>query len=159
MLSNFSNFQIIRTAGTNLTVADMLIIKETLSHTFIPIPFFSTRIIFFKQIKNLIKKNVETLLQQNPLSNGTDLYEDDNPVDKKIPEQNSHSPQATLTIHTLQPGIQSQYLNDSYLSQDIITNTANSFSPNFDDFAHNNAIIQFSSKPACSQSFLFLLSL
>ena len=83
------------------------------------------------------------------------MHEHNDCVNKRIPEQTSQSPQATLTIHTLQPGIQSQYFNDFYLPQDIITNMTNSLSPNSDTFAHINAIIQTPITTTYSQSFHF----
>ena len=59
------------------------------------------------------------MLQQNPLLNETDLYEDGDPGTKRIPQQNSQIPQSSPSVHTLLSGIQYQYPNDPRLSQDI----------------------------------------
>ena len=50
------------------------------------------------------------MIQQKPLLNGTDLYEDDDPVTKKIPQQNLQSPQPPHTVHTLLSEIQTKLL-------------------------------------------------
>ena len=58
---------------------------------------------FLNKYKKHIKNKVKTLLQENPLSSETDLYEIDDPVDKRIPTQDS---QKSQDLHTLLAEIQ-----------------------------------------------------
>ena len=85
------------------------------------------------------------------------MYEDDYLVKKSIPQQNPQSTQPPHTIHTLLFEIQYQYFNDSHLSQDILTNMTNFLSPNADDSAHINALIQPPFEPITTQSLPFLI--
>ena len=63
-------------------------LKVILLHTLLKIHFFfNLSHVFLNNYKKPIKNEVKTLLQQNPLLNDTDLYEDD---DRRIPQQNSH---------------------------------------------------------------------
>ena len=85
------------------------------------------------------------------------MYEDDDPVKKSIPQPNPQSTQPPSTIHTLFFEIQYQYFNDSHLSQDILTNMKIFLSPNADDSAHTNALIQTPIEPITTQSLPFLI--
>ena len=222
LLTKFSNLQIIHTAGTNLTVADMLsrdfstintqtcqLQHKTLpphidflqlknnnilqpihylvkhedvlptqkndSHLILadygddqftlriqdkgnvvkytPLDSFSFQSVssFLNKYKKLVKNKVKTLLQENPLLNETDLYETDDPVLKRIPNQH---PQPSHELHTLFTEIQHHYFNDINLSQDILTNFTNS-PPIINSTIENNAITQTTPKPMHTQSLPF----
>ena len=71
--------------------------------TYIPLDPFSFQTaspLLNKHIKP-IKNKIKALLQRNPLENETDLYEEDDPVKKRILQQNQQSPQLSHTIHSL----------------------------------------------------------
>ena len=51
--------------------------------------FYQSFSSFLNKYKRPKRNTVKTLLQQNPLLNETDLYEDDDPVTKRISQQNS----------------------------------------------------------------------
>ena len=78
---------------------------------------------FLNKYKKPVKNKVKTLLQKNPLLNETDLYDTDDPVLKRIPQQYSQPPHE---LHTLFTEIQHHYFNDINLSQDILINLTNS---------------------------------
>ena len=64
---------------------------------------------FLHKYKKPVKNKVKTLLQENPLLNETDLYDTDDPVIKRIPQQylkTSHE------LHTLFTEVQHHYFND-----------------------------------------------
>ena len=100
---------------------------------------FQTVSSFLNKYKKTIKNKVETLFQQNPLLYETDLYENDDPTNKRIPQQNSQSPQSSPIIHTLR-------------SEDILTDITNS---SFDDSPQTNVITQTPIKPTSTQSLPF----
>ena len=221
LLTKFSNLQIIHTAGTNLTVADMLSIDFStinnktcqLQHKTLPphIDFlqlkndiilkpihypikhedvlpthkidshliladygddqFTLRIqdkgivvkytpldsFSFQSVSSFLNKykkpvkNKVTLLQENPLLNETDLYDTDDPVLKRIPQEYSQPPHE---LHTLFTEIQHHYFNDINLSQDILTNLTNSPSIS-NNTIDSNAITPTSPKPTHTQSLPF----
>ena len=222
LLTKFSNLQIIHTAGTNLTVADMLsrdfstinaktfqLHHKTLpphidflqlkqndilkpihylvkhedvlptqkndSHLILadygddqftlriqdegnivkytPLDSFSFQSVssFLNKYKKPVKNKVKTLLQENPLLNETDLYDTDDPVLKRIPQQ---YPQTSHELHTLFTEVQHHYFNDINLSQDILTNFINS-PPIINHTLHSIAITPTSPKTVNTQSLPF----
>ena len=107
---------------------------------------------------NPIKNKGKTLLQQNPLPNETALYEDDDPVIKRNPQQKLQLPQSPPIFHTLLSVIQYQNFCDSHLSQDILTNWTNSLTQKVDPSSTSpdfNAITQTPKKPTSTQSLPF----
>ena len=98
---------------------------------------------FLNKYKKLVKNKVKTLLQENPVLNETDLYDTDDPVLKRIPQQYS---QTSHEQHTLFTEVQHHYFNDINLSQDILTNFINS-PPIINHTLHSNAITPTSQKP------------
>ena len=66
---------------------------------------------FLNKYKKPVRNKVETLLQENPCLNETDLYDTDDPVLKRIPQQHS---QPSHELHTLFTEIQHHYFNDIY---------------------------------------------
>ena len=77
------------------------------------------------------------------------MYEKDDPVTKRNPQQN---PQPSHTIHTVLSEIQYQNFNDFTFSQDILVDITNSLFPNPDEFFITNAITQ---TPHSTQSLSF----
>ena len=61
------------------------------------------------------------------------MYEDDDPDNNRIPQQNSQSPQSSPDIQLVLSGIQYQHFNDSHISQYHSTNKTNSSTSTFDD--------------------------
>ena len=98
-----------------------------------------------------MKNNVKTLLQESPLLNKTDVYETDDPVLKRIPQQKSKT---FHELHTLISEIQYQNFNGIHLSQDILSNITNSSSDIIKPY-NTNAITQTPFKPTSTQSLPF----
>ena len=102
-----------------------------------------------------MKNKIKTLIQQNPLLSETDLYEDDDPVTKRIPYQVLQPP--PHFVHTLLSEIQCLHFNDSHISEDILANMTTTSPPKSDDFVHvdspnANVIAQTPIKPTSTQS-------
>ena len=106
---------------------------------------------FLNKYKKPVKNKVKTLLQENPLLNETDLYDTDDPVLKRIPQEYSQPPHE---LHTLFTEIQHHYFNDINLSQDILTNLTNSPSIS-NNIIDSNAITPTSPKPIQTQPLPF----
>ena len=101
-----------------------------------------------------MKNKVQTSLQQNPLLNATDLYEDDDIVTRRMPQQNSSSPQPPHALNTLPLKSNTNILlTISFLK--ISTKMTNSLTPNCDVSAHTNAKIQTPIKSTSTQSLPF----
>ena len=94
-----------------------------------------------------MKNKIETLLQEKPILNETDLYETDDPVLKRISN-------TSQDLHTLIFEIQYQKFNDIHLSQDILSNITNS-SSNINKHNNTKAITQTPNKPTSTQSLSF----
>ena len=83
--------------------------------------------------------------------NETDLYETDDPVNKRIPTQVS---QKSHELHTFFAEIQYHNFNDIHLSQDILTDITNS-SSNVINTTNTNPITQTPIKSTSTQSLPF----
>ena len=83
--------------------------------------------------------------------NETDLYETDDPVLERIPQQNSKT---SHELHTLISETRYQKFNDILLSQDTLSNITNS-SSNIIKPNNTNAITQTLFKPTSTQSLPF----
>ena len=117
--------------------------------TYTALDYFSFQSVssFLNKYKKPIKNKIKTLLQENPLLNETDLYETDDPVTKRIPQQNS---KISHELHTLLAGIPHQNFNDVHLSQDILSIFTNS-SSSVNKSNNTNALTQTPIKPTTTQ--------
>ena len=106
---------------------------------------------FLNKYEEPVKNKVETLLQENPPLNETDLYDTDDPVPKRILQHYSQQPHE---LHILFTEIQHHYFNDINLSQDILINFTNSHSI-VNNTIDSNAITPTSPKPVHTQSLPF----
>ena len=123
-------------------------------HTkYTPLDSFSFQSVssFLNKYKKPVKNKGKILLQENPLLNETDLYDTDDPVLKRTPQQYS---QTSYELHTLFTEVQHHYFNDINLSQDILTNFINS-PPIINHTLHSNAITPTSPKTINTQSLPF----
>ena len=73
---------------------------NTVTYTALDYFSFQSDSSLLNKYKKPIKNKIKTLLQENPLLNETDLYETDDPVTKRIPQQNSKISHELLTTFT-----------------------------------------------------------
>ena len=124
-------------------------IKEILSHIPLLIRFSLQSVSSFQnEYRKPIKNKVKSLLQENPLLNETVLYETDDPVIERIPQQNSKT---FHELQTLLSEIRYQNFNDVHLSQDILSEITSS-SSSVIKFNNTHAISQTPIKPTSTQS-------
>ena len=103
---------------------------------------------FLNKYKKPIKDKFKTSLQENPLLNEINLYENDDTVIEGIPKQDS---QTSCELYTLLGEIQYHNFNDIHLSQDNLPNITNS-SSSFTNATNINAKTQTPIKPTSTQS-------
>ena len=98
------------------------ILDKCNTNTYTPLDSFSFKSVssFLNKYKKPIKNKVKTLLQESPLLAKTDVYEDDDPVSKRILHQKSLQPQSSHVIHSLPAEIQNHQFDDSHLSREIL---------------------------------------